>query len=90
MRFFLGTHEAHWLADPRFARVPLFVSRRRLTLRRKLPRAVGTWALDSGGFTELQMHGRWTLSPAAYVAEVRRFRRRGRRHGLGSAPGLDV
>jgi hypothetical protein len=74
MIFFLGTHEVHWLADARFAHVPLFISRHRLAARKTLPRAVGTWALDSGGFTELQMHGAWTLSPAAYVAEVRRYR----------------
>jgi hypothetical protein len=74
MRFYLGTHEVRWLQDPRFSGVPLFVSRRRLAPRRTLPRARGTWALDSGGFTELQMHGAWTVPPKAYVAEVRRFR----------------
>ncbi len=74
MIFWLGTHQPHWLADPRFAAVPLFVSRRTLAKRHALPRALGGWALDSGGFTELQLHGRWTLSPAAYVAEVRRYR----------------
>src|SRR5690606_3699977 len=33
-----------------------------------------SWALDSGGFTELAMHGRWTVSAAQYAAEARRFR----------------
>jgi hypothetical protein len=32
------------------------------------------WALDSGGFTELQKFGRWTVSPARYAALVRRYR----------------
>jgi hypothetical protein len=74
-RFYLGTHEASWLADPRFAFTPLFVSRRRLVrYRRRLPRALGEWALDSGGFTELSMYGRWTVGAAQYVSEVRRFR----------------
>lgn len=72
--FWLGTHQPQWLADLRCAGVPLFVSRRTLAQRKTLPRAVTSWALDSGGFTELQMHGRWTITPAAYVAEVRRFR----------------
>lgn len=72
--FYLGAHHPHWLADARFADVPLFVSRCRLTGRKTLPRAVGTWALDSGGFTELQKHGRWTIDARTYVAEVRRFR----------------
>jgi hypothetical protein len=74
MRFYLGTHEVQWLGDGRFAHVPLFLSRRRLAQRRALPRALGAWALDSGGFTELQMHGAWTVAPKAYVAEVRRCR----------------
>lgn len=72
--FFLGAHHPAWLALPAFRDVPLFVSRRSLASRRKLPRAVGRWALDSGGFTELQLHGRWTISARDYAAEVRRFR----------------
>ncbi|KKT85828.1 MAG: hypothetical protein UW85_C0012G0018 [Parcubacteria group bacterium GW2011_GWA1_Parcubacteria_45_10] len=70
MRFYLGTHQTDWLGK---TEVPLFVSRRRLALRKKLPRAAGRWALDSGGFSELSMHGRWQTSAAQYVAEVRRF-----------------
>src|SRR5687768_8263542 len=72
MRLILGTHHPHWLAlvdDP-----PLFVSHRRLAGYRPPPRALGAWALDSGGFTELSMHGTWTTPPAAYVAAVRRYR----------------
>lgn len=71
MKFFLGTHHPAWLA--RFD-VPLFVSRRSLTKMRTLPRARGAWALDSGGFTELSLHGRWTVSAADYAEDVRRFR----------------
>ncbi len=67
-RFYLGTHEVAWLAR---TDAPLFVSHRRLVERR---RALGAWALDSGGFTELSLHGRWTTSPAAYAAAVRRYR----------------
>jgi len=69
MRFWLGTHMPHWLT---VVDVPLFVSRTRLQHRATLPRARGPWALDSGGFTELQYHGGWTITPAAYVAFVRR------------------
>jgi hypothetical protein len=54
--------------------VPLFISRRRLAPYRTLPRALARWALDSGGFTELSMFGRWQTTPREYVAEVRRFR----------------
>lgn len=71
MRFYLGTHEEQWLAT--FGE-RLFVSHRRLAGRRSMPRAVAPWALDSGGFTELNLHGRWKTSPHAYVAAVRRYR----------------
>lgn len=48
--FFLGTHKAVWLSR---TDVPLFISHRTLMDRKRLPRALGPWALDSGGFTEL-------------------------------------
>ena len=73
MIFYLGTHLPHWLAKPAFADVPLFVSRRRLASARPKRAALGRWALDSGGFTELSMHGRWTITPAQYVDEVRAY-----------------
>jgi len=71
VRFFLGTHKANWLAK---AGVPLFVSRRTLAPMKTLPRAIAPWALDSGGFTELQMHGRWTVTARDYALDVRRLR----------------
>ncbi len=69
LRFYLGTHMPHWLG---LVDVPLFISRTRMAQRRTLPVARGRWALDSGGFTELQYHGGWTIDPADYVAFVRR------------------
>jgi hypothetical protein len=70
MQFYLGAHHAHWLAvSPR----PLFVSHRTLHKRRTLPRARTTWALDSGGFTELSQHGRWRVSARDYADAVRRY-----------------
>jgi hypothetical protein len=71
MRFYLGTHQPAWLA--RDLGVPLLVSHRRLVGRRSLPRASGPWACDSGGFTELSLHGRWRTDEHAYVAAVRRY-----------------
>lgn len=70
--FYLGTHQPGWLAR---ARVPLFVSDRRLRRYRRLPVAAATWALDSGGFTELATFGTWTHGPTPrqYVAHVRRY-----------------
>jgi hypothetical protein len=67
----LGTHQPGWLGK---ARVPLFVSDTRLRVYKTLPRASAAWACDSGGFTELQKHGRWTIGPGEYVARLRRYR----------------
>lgn len=69
--FYLGAHHSGWLAT---AGVPLFVSRRTLARCKTLPRAIAPWSLDSGGFSELSLHGRWTLSARDYAAEVRRYR----------------
>jgi hypothetical protein len=71
--FFLGTHHPGWLST---AQVPLFVSDRRLRGYRTLPRATATWALDSGGFTELSRYGTWDHGPAVrhYAAQIRRYR----------------
>jgi hypothetical protein len=71
VRFYLGAHHPHWLERAPF---PLFVSHRRLAARRRLPRAATGWALDSGGFTELRLHGGWLTTAAEYVAAVRRYR----------------
>src|SRR5688572_22878073 len=71
MIFYLGTHQPHWLAR---TAAPLFVSARRLRDRKSLPRALGPWALDSGGFSELKLFGTWTVTARQYAAEVRRWR----------------
>lgn len=72
MKFWLGTHRTDWLAK---TDVPLFISRIRLQRRKRaLPRALGPWALDSGGFSELDQTGRWSITPREYVALVRRYR----------------
>jgi hypothetical protein len=71
MKFYLGTHQPSWLA--RDLGVPFLVSHRRLAGRRSLPRASSSWALDSGGFTELSLHGRWRTDAATYVKAVRRY-----------------
>jgi integrase len=71
MKLYLGTHIPSWLNRP--LGVPLLVSHRRLAGRRSLPRAVNSWALDSGGFTELDLHGRWQTDEKDYVRSVRRY-----------------
>lgn len=68
--YYTGTHEPSWLAK---VDIPLFVSHRRLTCRRTLPRATCHWALDSGGFSELSLYGTWRTTPAEYHTAVRRY-----------------
>ena len=72
MKFYLGTHHAtqRWFDLD----VPLFASRRVLSGRKKLPEAREGWALDSGGFTELSLFGRWETEEYEFVADVIRFR----------------
>lgn len=67
MNFWLGTHETSWLGK---LDVPLMVSHRRLVRRVALPRARAPWVLDSGGFTELNLHGRWETTEAQYAEAV--------------------
>ena len=64
LAFYLGAHQPHWLWRAGF---PLFVSHRQLARRRSLRPASCRWALDSGGFTELSMHGRWVTPAEAYA-----------------------
>lgn len=70
VKFWLGTHKPNWLP---MLDVPLFISRKALERIKTLPRAKGEWALDSGGFTELNKDGRWTITPKDYVSSVRRY-----------------
>lgn len=68
--FYLGTHKPDWLGR---IRVPFFVSNRVLQARARFPRALSGWALDSGGFSELSLFGKWATSPARYVELTRRY-----------------
>lgn len=71
MKFYLGTHMTEWLSRTEKS---LFVSAIQLRRRPFKKVALCSWALDSGGFTELSNHGRWTVTPMAYAEEVRRWR----------------
>ncbi|MBY8877471.1 deazapurine DNA modification protein DpdA family protein [Actinacidiphila acidipaludis] len=73
MRFYLTTHKRHWIA---LTDVPLFLKYEHFGVgtARSLPRAIGRYAIDSGGFTILQRFGRWTTTPQQYVDDLRRIR----------------
>lgn len=72
MKLYLGTPEESWLHRPERPDVPMFVSRHRLIrrTRKNLRPATRRWALDSGGFTQIRDHGRWTITPGQYAEEV--------------------
>ncbi|MGI5288336.1 DUF7221 family queuine tRNA-ribosyltransferase-like protein [Nonomuraea polychroma] len=70
MKFYLGIHHPGWI---RLCRFPLFVSHRRLSTYKTLPRALGPVAIDSGGFTELSLYGAWTTTPRVYAHAVNRY-----------------
>ncbi len=71
MIFYLGCYDLKWL---RTQCVPLFISLRIFKKTRKWPVATCPWALDSGAFSEIAKHGRWTLPVKDYVSLVRRIR----------------
>ncbi|CAL9677543.1 hypothetical protein SUDANB95_07868 (plasmid) [Actinosynnema sp. ALI-1.44] len=72
--FYLGAHRGRWLEQ---AQVPLFISYRTLAKYRRggdhFPKGLTSWALDSGGFTELSQYGKWTVDPDDYGGAVYRF-----------------
>lgn len=75
MIFYLTTPSYTALRD---YEVPIFINRSALFGSRapkKLPRARGRFAIDSGGYTELKKHGRWTVTPHQYVKEMRQVLR---------------
>jgi hypothetical protein len=68
---YLGSHHAtkRWWE----LGVPLCVSYRVLRERKRLPQARAPWILDSGAFSELKLHGRFTYSAAEYAAGIDRL-----------------
>lgn len=72
--FYLGSHRPHWIES---SPAPLFISARTLGRyspdRDGMPATRCAWALDSGGFTELQRYGTWEMDPDTYGGMVYRF-----------------
>lgn len=70
IEFYLGAPNSAWLYM--HPGIPLFVSRRQMP-KKKFRRAVVDWALDSGGFTELQKYGKWTIESWEYACLVNTY-----------------
>lgn len=69
MDFYLGVHRSAWMP---LIDVPLFISANILRRLRTIPKAKRRMGFDSGGFSELDTHGRWTIDDHQLVALVRR------------------
>lgn len=72
----VGAQSPRWLDTHQG--VPWMVSATRLATYRPsdeedMPRAHGPWVLDSGGFSELQRHGRWRWTEDEYGGLIVRF-----------------
>lgn len=67
-QFFVGSHNASWIYSQQLGweHIPIFVARQRMPKAKREP-AVRDWALDSGAFTELQMHGHWRMGAEEYA-----------------------
>lgn len=78
MKFYLGSPNPAWLKR---TTVPLFVSHTRLGPYKRLPKAAGAWSLDSGGFTQLNTNGQWSVTADEYADAVMKYQ-----EGIG---GLD-
>jgi len=62
MKFYLGTHMPSFVMK---VNIPWFVSITRLIRRRS--KIEGDWIMDSGGFTQISRHGRYTISEQQYL-----------------------
>jgi len=73
--FYLGTHVLNHIEK---TQVPLFVSFKRLRKRKKKKfDQNGKICVDSGGFSEIKLNGKWTITPQEYVEELKRLQELG-------------
>lgn len=76
MKFYLGMARNWFWTSEEVRGVPVFVSHNFLKRRKTpFPPALTDWALDSGGFSELSLHGEWRTTPEEYVEAARRYQR---------------
>lgn len=70
MKFYVGTWQPKHIER---TDQPLMISFRWIRKRKKPIEQRAELALDSGGFTEIATHGKWTISPEEYVNTIRRL-----------------
>jgi len=73
--FMLGTHVLNHIEK---TNVPLFISFRQLRNRKKKPfNQLGKICVDSGGFSELNLYGKWTITPEEYIEGLNKLKKLG-------------
>ena len=70
MKFYLGTHVVNHIEK---TDIPLFISYRQLRNRKKPFNQICKLAIDSGGFSELKLNGKWSITPEEYIDNLHRF-----------------
>jgi len=85
--FYLGISQLAWLRRLDFDGVPVFVSMNSFDKYKELPDGGGTiLGVDSAGFKELQMHGRWRTDAAAFAEKCLRIKRHYGRRAVWFSP----
>lgn len=70
--FYLGSHVVNHIEK---TDVPLFLSYRQLRKRKKKPfEQIAEVCVDSGGFSELNLFGEWTITPEEYSTDLLRLK----------------
>lgn len=68
MKFYIGFDSPSYSYK---CHVPYFISARVVVNRRKP--LFGDWIMDSGGFSELSLHGRYTITEDKYIETIKRL-----------------
>lgn len=69
-QFYLGTHCMNHVEQ---TNQPLFISINRLYKRKKPFKNQPLICLDSGAFSQLHKHGKWTSTPQEYISHIKRI-----------------
>lgn len=77
MIFYLGIYREYWATKDEIKHLPILMSAGNSRIRnRKKPIHHYNWLLDSGGFTQLDRFGRYTISEDEYADMIRRLKPR--------------
>lgn len=68
--FYLGVHRPKWCEA---SAIPLMISRNTLARMKNIPVSSCDLFLDSGGFTEVSLYGRWRCDARSFACEMRMY-----------------